>query len=92
MLSTDQFQISHSSAKFKRNYSTEIALLKVVMEIRSNLDKNKPSVLVLLNLRAAVDAVDHQIPLNRLSEHVGPVCNCLKLDLLIYLWKEFLCI
>lgn len=56
---------------FRTHHSTETALLKVVNDIRINLDNNKPSVLVLLDLSAAFDTVDHQILSHRLGEHVG---------------------
>lgn len=56
---------------FRTYQSTETALLKVVNNIRTNLDSKKPSALVLLDLSAAFDIADHQIPLHRLSENVG---------------------
>ena len=57
---------------FRKNHSTETALLKVLDDSKSkvNLDSNKPLVLVLLDLSAAFDIVDHQIHLERLSQHV----------------------
>lgn len=49
----------------------ETSLLKVVNDIRTNLDdNNKLSVLVFLDPSAAFDTVDHQILLNTLCEHV----------------------
>ncbi len=54
---------------FWTNHSTETALVKVVNDIRIDLDANKPSVLVLLDLSAAFDIVDHKISLNRLRDH-----------------------
>lgn len=63
---------------FRTHHSTETALLKVVYDVRVNLDNNKPSVLVLLDLSAATDAVDHQILLNRLNGHVGLTGNVFK--------------
>ena len=56
---------------FRRNHSTETALLKILNDIRWNLDNKKLTVLVLLDLSAAFDTVDHHILLNRLSHLVG---------------------
>ena len=53
------------------NHSTETALLKIVNDTRCNLDSQKLTVLVLLDLSAAFDTVDHHILLNRLRTLVG---------------------
>ena len=63
---------------FRPHHSTETALLKVVNDIRLSLDNNLPSILVLLDLSAAFDTVDHAMLLSRLQHHVGlsgPVLN-----------------
>ena len=47
---------------FRTNHSTETALLKILNDIRCNLDNHKLTVLVLLDLTAAFDTVDrHKI-------------------------------
>ena len=56
---------------FRKYHSTETALLKILNNIRWDLDNKKLTVLVLLDLSAAFDTVDHHILLNRLRHLVG---------------------
>ncbi len=46
---------------FQVHHSKETALIKIINEIRFNSDSSKISVLVLLDLSAAFDTVDHNI-------------------------------
>lgn len=49
---------------FRAKHSTETALVKVVNDLRCTLDMRNLAVLVLLDVSAAFDAVDHGIHLN----------------------------
>ena len=56
---------------FRPHHSTETALVEVFDDIRLNTDHGRSSVLVLLDLSAAFDTVDHDILLDRLENWVG---------------------
>ena len=51
---------------YRPNHSTETALLKIKNDILMNMDKQHATRLILLDLGAASDTVDHRILLNRL--------------------------
>ncbi len=53
---------------YRQRHSTETALLRVKTDIMDALDVNKAVALVLLDLSAAFDTVDHHILSKRLSE------------------------
>ena len=56
---------------YKRNHSTEMALLKVKADIFQAVDNQRVVCLILLDLSAAFDTVDHQLLLNILKYRFG---------------------
>ena len=50
-----------AKSAYRRNHSTETALLKVMNDILLNMNKQHVTILVLLDLSAAFDTVDHSI-------------------------------
>ena len=56
---------------YHKCHSTETALLKVQNDILMNLDSQCVTLLVLLDLSAAFDTVDHGVLLNRLNRSFG---------------------
>ena len=56
---------------YRKSHSTESALLRVHNDILRALDQRTDMVLVLLDLSAAFDTVDHRILLTRRSERYG---------------------
>ena len=56
---------------YKKGHSTESALLRVQNDILLDLDKKKGVILVLLDLSAAFDTIDHDILLERFAERLG---------------------
>jgi hypothetical protein len=56
---------------YRELHSTETALLRVKSDIMHAIDDNKAVAVVLLDLSAAFDTVDHQIWLNRLCHTFG---------------------
>jgi len=62
---------------YKPNHSTETALLRVCNDILLKLDTKQCTILVLLDLSAAFDTIDHTILLQRLAETLGIKKNAL---------------
>jgi len=52
-------------------HSTETALLRVLNDMLISVDEGKGVILVLLDLSAAFDTIDHDILIDRLSERLG---------------------
>ena len=56
---------------YRKGHSTETALLKVQNDILMNMNCKHVTLLVLLDLSAAFDTVDHDILLARLKASIG---------------------
>lgn len=63
---TEKFQ-----SAYKTGHSTESALIRVQNDILCSIDQGKCVILLLLDLSAAFDTVDHQILLDRLANRFG---------------------
>ena len=56
---------------YRREHSTETALLRVVDDILHNMNRQHVTILVLLNLSSAFDTVDHNIMIRPLDMSFG---------------------
>ena len=69
-LVTNELHEGFQSA-YRRSHSTETALLKVQNDILEALDKGLVTVLIMLDLSAAFDTIDHQTLLDRFEHLFG---------------------
>lgn len=63
---------------YRKEHSTELLLLKVVNDLYQSFDQNMPSVVVLLDLSAAFDTVDHNKLLEILEKEIGVTGTALR--------------
>ena len=56
---------------YRKGHSTETALLRIQNDILRSLDKSRGVLLVLLDLSAAFDTIDHEILAFRLQQRIG---------------------
>ena len=71
-----------AQSAYREFHCTETALLRVINDILLNMNQRRVTLLVLLDLSAAFDTVDHTILLNRFSRDFGITGN-------VYSWFEF---
>ena len=69
-LTQNSLHEEHQSA-YRKFHSTETALLKVQNDILNSLDQNDVTILLILDLSAAFDTIDHETLLNRLEHQFG---------------------
>ena len=60
-----------SQSAYRPLHSTETALLKIQNDILISLDSSKGVMLILLDLSAAFDTIDHGVLLSRLESRIG---------------------
>ena len=63
---------------YRSGHSTETALLAVQNDILCHLDSGRGVILVLLDLSAAFDTIDHNILMSRLESRIGITGDALK--------------
>ena len=71
---------------YRKNHSTETALLYVTSAVKSAMDKKQGTILLLVDFSSAFDKINHNILIRRLRLRYGFVGKAL--DWLIYYLKE----
>jgi hypothetical protein len=75
---SDQELHDDRQSAYKKFHSTETLLIKVHNDILQSMSKGEVVMLVMLDLSAAFDTVDHEILLNRLKTRFGVDGTALK--------------
>jgi len=60
-----------NQSAYKKNHSTETLLIRIWNDLLVATDEKKGTVLMLLDLSAAFDTVDHKLLLKILSDEIG---------------------
>jgi len=60
-----------SQSAYRKDNSTGTALLRITNDILQAADKREDTILVLLDLSAAFDTIDHEVLLSRLNQRFG---------------------
>jgi len=68
---TSHSLLSDHQSAYRPGHSTETVLLRIANDLLNSLDQDKISVLLLLDLSAAFDTIDHDILLSRLNTTFG---------------------
>ena len=76
-MSANNLHIPNQSG-YKKGHSCETLLLKITNDILVGIDKNNATVVLLLDLSAAFDTVDHNKLIHILSSEIGLRGTCLK--------------
>ena len=66
-----------NQSAYCKNHSTETCLLKLKTDILDAINKKEVMCLVLLDLSAAFNSLEHSLILNRLKYQFGIVRKCL---------------
>jgi hypothetical protein len=69
---------SHFQSAYKKHHSTETALLRVQNDLLMAVDRSGGAILILLDLSAAFDTIDHRVMLDTLHSTVGVTGTALK--------------
>ena len=62
---------SHNQYAYKTHHSTETLIIKIVNDVLIAMDEKEATVIMLLDLSAAFDTVDHDLLLNILKKEIG---------------------
>ena len=84
-------QVEDCQSAYQENFSTETDLLKVKTDILDAIDKKEVMCLVMLDLSAPFDMVNHHLLLNRLKYRFG-ICDLVLSWLKSYLSNRTQCV
>ena len=68
---TDSNLHEYLQSTYKPSHSTETALVKVQIDILTSIDQHGIIILILLNLSAAFDTIDHDVLFSKMESSLG---------------------